>query len=179
VFFFLGIYISFCHFRGNNLPLMHFDLIQSIRDSDYRYLFHPWKLKCACSPLLGPCWRAQVGAAGLSLVHFISQTWQWWRWPTCRREDRLFILIRLTTSNLYTKAISIAGLKCYGVLLQRNVSVSRCAVFVWQLKPSCLLTQYRAYKDRPMQVNCYCTYFYGQLHMSDMCLFIWYHFWRR
>ena len=61
VFFFLGIYISFWHVRGNNLPLMHFDLIQSIRDSDYRYLFYPWKLKCTS---FASSWAVQEGPSG-------------------------------------------------------------------------------------------------------------------
>ena len=56
--FFLGIYISFWHVRGNNVPLMHFDLIQPIRDSDYRYLFHPRKLKCA---YFAPSWTVLEG----------------------------------------------------------------------------------------------------------------------
>jgi hypothetical protein len=44
------------------------------------------------SPPRGPCWRSQVGATGLSLIHLISQIWQCWRWPTSRREERLFYL---------------------------------------------------------------------------------------
>jgi hypothetical protein len=92
VLLFLGIYVSFWHVRGNNLPLMHFDLISpfvTVITGTYSTL-ESWNTPV--SLLLGPCWRVQVGAAGLSLIHLISQTWQWWCWPTSRGEERLFYL---------------------------------------------------------------------------------------
>jgi hypothetical protein len=158
---------------------MHFDLIQSIRDSDYRYLVLPRKLKCAC---FAPSWTVLEGPNGCRWTFFYTLNFSHLKvmalihFPTGRET---FILIRLATSNLYTKVISSAGTKCYGVLLQRNFSVSRCTVFIWQLKTSCLLTQYPAYKDRPMQVNVLLhILLQPAAYERYVSLFIWYHIWR-
>lgn len=49
--YFLGIFISFTHVHGRNVPFIQYDLIQPICNRDYRYLLHTRKLK---SPWFAP-----------------------------------------------------------------------------------------------------------------------------
>jgi hypothetical protein len=101
----LILFVPFTHVHCHNVPLIRFNLIQSVRNSDHLYLPHTCKLKCAtyASP-----WTVLEGQSGCRCTFSFTFDSSGLTDPLPDGKRETFILMMHATSNLYKKVISRA-----------------------------------------------------------------------